>query len=145
MAIYDIYTDGGAEPNPGLGGWGAVILEDGQLIKQLQGSQANTSNNRMELTAAIEALKVVTHQDLVTLYTDSNYVRQGITNWIERWKYNGWRTANRKPVKNQDLWILLDELSQQRQITWHWVKGHGGDQWNEYVDQLVWQARQAAA
>lgn len=141
MNQFEIYSDGGAQPNPGKGGWAVVILQDGQVKQELSGAEPDTSNNRMELTAAIQGLMAVDPTDKVIFYTDSNYVRQGITLWIRSWKTNGWRTAAKKPVKNQDLWQRLDELASQRSIDWRWVKGHAGNEWNEYVDRLVAQAR----
>lgn len=134
-----IYTDGGCRGNPGPGGWGAVLLW-GDKQKKLYGSEPDTTNNRMELLAAIEGLTALKRKMEVKLYTDSQYVKQGITSWITNWKKNGWKTASRKPVKNQDLWIRLDELMSQHEVSWHWVKGHAGDPMNELADQLANQA-----
>ncbi|MBU2865198.1 ribonuclease HI [Reinekea marina] len=134
-----IYTDGGCRGNPGPGGWGAVLLW-GDQQKKLYGSEPDTTNNRMELLAAIEGLNALKRRMEVKLYTDSQYVKQGITSWITNWKKNGWKTASRKPVKNQDLWIRLDDLMTQHDVSWHWVKGHAGDPMNELADQLANQA-----
>lgn len=136
-----IYTDGGASPNPGTGGWAAVLVVDGKKQDECFGMEEATSNNRMELTAAIQGLSMVPAGEAVTLVTDSNYLKLGITQWIHGWKANGWRTANKKPVKNQDLWMELDAVVSNHTITWSWVKGHDGDQWNEYADLLVHKAR----
>ncbi len=125
-----IYTDGGCSGNPGPGGWGALLIY-GEHRKELQGGEALTTNNRMELTAAIEALKALTRPSHVELHTDSQYVRNGITQWIEGWKAKGWRTADKKPVKNADLWQALDEARARHQVDWHWVEGHAGDPGNE--------------
>jgi ribonuclease HI len=131
-----IYTDGGCRGNPGPGGWGA-ILEYGQHRKELKGYAEETTNNRMELTAAIEALSGITRSCPVDLYTDSVYVRDGISKWMENWKKNNWRTANRKAVKNKDLWQLLDELNATHNVDWHWVKGHSGHPGNDRADELA--------
>ena len=131
-----IYTDGACSGNPGPGGWGAVLLFKGKE-KEICGGELDTTNNRMELKAAIEALKALTRPCSVELYTDSNYVKGGITQWIHNWKKNGWRTSQKKPVKNDDLWKELDQLDQQHEIVWNWVKGHSGDTYNEKADQLA--------
>lgn len=131
-----IYTDGGCRGNPGIGGWGAVLLWN-DSTKKIKGSEPDTTNNRMELTAAIEGIKALTRSVPVNLYTDSQYVKQGITTWIHGWKKNGWKTASRKPVKNQDLWQELDALMSKYSISWHWVKGHAGNELNEMADQLA--------
>ena len=132
----NIYTDGACRGNPGPGGWG-VLMRFGDNEKELWGGEHNTTNNRMELTAAIEGLKALKRGSLVTLTTDSKYVRNGITQWITNWKVKGWRTANKQQVKNQDLWQQLDELSQHHDITWHWVKGHSGHRENDLADELA--------
>ena len=137
--LITIYTDGGCRGNPGPGGWGAVLIW-GDKKKKLYGSEQDTTNNRMELLAAIEGLKSLKRTMDVKLYTDSQYVKQGITSWITNWKKNGWKTSNRKPVKNQDLWIALDSLIEIHNVSWHWVKGHAGDPMNELADQLANQA-----
>ncbi|MFQ3283109.1 ribonuclease HI [Reinekea sp.] len=134
-----LYTDGGCRGNPGPGGWGAVLIW-GDKKKKLYGSELDTTNNRMELLAAIEGLNALKRTMDVQLYTDSQYVKQGITTWITNWKKNGWKTASRKPVKNQDLWITLDALIEKHNVSWHWVKGHAGDPMNELADQLANQA-----
>ncbi|HKA46618.1 MAG TPA: ribonuclease HI [Methyloceanibacter sp.] len=138
-----IHTDGGCAPNPGPGGWGA-ILAFGDHEKELKGGEAHTTNNRMELTAAISALKALKRPCLVDLYTDSEYLRNGITTWINQWKRNGWRTADRKPVKNVDLWQQLDALLTRHRVRWHWVRGHTGHALNERADQLVREGREQA-
>jgi len=131
-----IYTDGGCRGNPGPGGWGAVLLW-AEHRKELKGSEGDTTNNRMELLAAIEGLRVLNRAVQVKLYTDSKYVKQGITQWIHGWKKNGWKTASKKPVKNQDLWQQLDSLISEYDVSWHWVKGHAGDPMNELADKLA--------
>ena len=131
-----IHTDGACSGNPGPGGWG-VLLEYGDREKELCGGEAQTTNNRMELRAAIEALSVLNRSCPADLYTDSQYVRQGITQWIHKWKRNGWRTAAKKPVKNADLWKALDEGLQRHDVKWHWIKGHAGHDGNERADALA--------
>ena len=132
-----VYTDGACSGNPGIGGWGVVILEENQNEIFLYGGDNNTTNNRMELTAAIEALKNFKNQANLTLITDSKYVKDGIQSWIINWKKNGWKTAAKKPVKNKELWIELDELIAKHNITWEWVKGHAGNKYNEKADYLA--------
>lgn len=134
------YTDGSCLGNPGPGGWG-VLLIWGENERELSGGEPETTNNRMELTAAIQALETLTRPVSVDLYTDSTYVRDGITKWIHGWKRNGWKTAAKKPVKNAELWQRLDKALGQHQVEFHWVKGHAGHEQNERVDQLA----QAAA
>lgn len=136
MSRVTIYTDGACSGNPGPGGWG-VLLIFADNKKELRGGASETTNNRMELTAAIEGLKALNRPCQVDLYTDSTYVKDGITKWIHNWKRNGWRNASKKPVKNADLWQDLDELAQDQDVTWHWVKGHDGDPGNERADQLA--------
>ena len=131
-----IYTDGACRGNPGPGGWG-VLLKLGEHEKELWGGDADTTNNRMELQAAIEGLRALTKPSSVTLTTDSQYVRKGITQWISNWKARGWQTSNKAPVKNQDLWRQLDELAQLHTVDWCWVKGHSGHVENERVDALA--------
>ena len=131
-----IFTDGACRGNPGPGGWG-VILRSGSHEKELFGGEQSTTNNRMELRAAIEGLTALKRPSRVTVTTDSQYVRQGITQWIEGWKRNQWRTSAKKPVKNQDLWQLLDELTSRHEVTWEWVKGHSGHPDNELADALA--------
>jgi ribonuclease HI len=131
-----IYTDGACKGNPGPGGWGAWLSSGGH-DKELFGGEAQTTNNRMELTAVIEALASLKRSCEVTLYTDSEYVRKGITEWIVGWKQRGWKTADKKPVKNVDLWQRLDALRALHQVHWRWVKGHAGDPGNERADQLA--------
>lgn len=132
--MIEIYTDGACSGNPGPGGWGVLITHDDEE-RELFGGEAQTTNNRMELQAVIEALKATT--DAIILYTDSQYVKNGITTWIHSWKRNGWKTASRKPVKNKDLWIALDDLAAGREIDWRWVKGHAGHEGNERADELA--------
>jgi ribonuclease HI len=136
MASVIIHTDGACSGNPGPGGWGAV-LQYGDRIKELKGGAPLTTNNQMELTAAIEALTALTRPCQVELHTDSNYVKDGLTKWIHGWKKNGWRTADRKPVKNADLWQRLDAALLPHQVRWHWIKGHAGHDENERADQLA--------
>jgi len=131
-----IFTDGACRGNPGPGGWG-VILRSGSYEKELFGGEQSTTNNRMELRAAIEGLAALKRPSRVTVTTDSQYVRQGITQWIEGWKRNQWRTSAKKPVKNQDLWQLLDQLTSRHEVTWEWVKGHSGHPDNELADALA--------
>lgn len=136
MSEVVIYTDGACRGNPGPGGWGA-ILSYGDKEKELFGSEAETTNNRMELTAAIQALDALSRSCSIKLYTDSQYVRQGVLEWMANWKKRGWKTAARKPVKNQDLWQQLDTAMGRHQIEWHWVKGHAGVAGNERADELA--------
>lgn len=131
-----VHTDGACRGNPGPGGWGALLVY-GDHRRELCGGEAHTTNNRMELLAAIRALESLRQPCRVQLYTDSNYVRQGITDWLPRWQKNGWRTSGRKPVKNADLWQQLDALNQKHEVAWHWVKGHAGDPGNEAADALA--------
>ena len=131
-----IFTDGACSGNPGPGGWGA-ILRFGDVEKELKGGEAHTTNNRMELMAAISALEALKKSCTVDLTTDSQYVRQGITGWIHGWKKNGWRTADKKPVKNAELWQRLDAALKPHQVRWHWIKGHAGHAENERADQLA--------
>ena len=135
-----IYTDGSCLGNPGFGGWAAIIFLNDKKIK-IKGKKRNTTNNQMELMAPIKALKKIPVGEKVQIYTDSRYVKMGITEWIESWKKNDWKTSGKKKVKNKDLWKELDRLSEKYQIKWLWVKGHSGDITNEEVDQL---AREAA-
>jgi ribonuclease HI len=131
-----IYTDGACKGNPGPGGWG-VVLQAGSHRKTLNGGEPHTTNNRMELTAAIKALRALTRPSQVHLYTDSQYVRKGITEWLANWKSRNWLTAAKKPVKNDDLWRELDAEVARHQVRWHWVKGHSGDPGNELADRLA--------
>jgi ribonuclease HI len=131
-----IHTDGACRGNPGPGGWGVLLNWNG-TVKELSGSEPDTTNNRMELTAVIMALTALKRPTQATVQTDSQYVIKGITEWLPAWKARGWRTADRKPVKNQDLWERLDQLAGQHSLTWQWVKGHSGDPGNERVDALA--------
>jgi ribonuclease HI len=132
--MIDVYTDGACAGNPGPGGWGVLIIEGGKR-RELFGGDPATTNNRMEMTAAIEALKSTTGP--IRLHTDSQYLKNGITAWIKGWKRNGWKTADRKPVKNQDLWRMLDQATEGRKIDWRWVRGHDGHPENERADALA--------
>ncbi len=135
-----IYSDGGCKPNPGRGGW-AVLLIWGDAQKELSGGEADTTNNRMELTAAVRALEALKRPCRVEFYTDSEYLKKGITEWIAGWRRSGWKTSKGDPVLNQDLWQKLDELTQRHEITWKWTRGHAGNPHNERVDRLATQAR----
>lgn len=136
MQVVEIFTDGGCRGNPGIGGWGA-LLRFGAVEKELSGSAEDTTNNRMELTAAIEALNALTRPCKVVLTTDSQYVKNGINQWMPNWKRNNWKTAAKKPVKNQDLWQALDAALSSHEVDWQWVKGHSGHAENERVDALA--------
>ena len=136
MNTVEIYTDGACRGNPGPGGWGVLLIYNEQR-KELKGAEIETTNNRMELTASIEALRALNRRCQVKLYTDSQYVRKGITEWLANWKKRNWRTASKQAVKNADLWKQLDELSEQHDIEWIWVKGHSGDPGNERADGLA--------
>jgi ribonuclease HI len=136
MSSVEIYTDGACRGNPGPGGWGVLLLTD-ETEKELCGGDIATTNNRMELMAAIQALSALNGRCNVILYTDSEYVRRGISEWLPNWKKRGWKTANRKPVKNDDLWRELDDLATRHDIDWRWVKGHAGNLGNERADQLA--------
>ncbi len=138
-----VHTDGACSGNPGPGGWGA-ILKSGDVEKELSGGEPNTTNNRMELLAAISALEALKRPARVDIYTDSQYLRGGITGWIFGWKKNGWKTADRKPVKNVDLWQRLDQALGEHEIKWHWVKGHAGHHENERADELARKGLQEA-
>lgn len=135
------YTDGACSGNPGPGGWGVVLqaLNNGEIIKErhLKGGETNTTNNRMELKAAIAALEALGRTSNITIITDSNYVKNGITDWVHGWKHNGWRTSNKKPVKNVELWQRLNAAQQRHSVTWKWVKGHAGNPENERADELA--------
>ena len=139
MSGIEIYTDGACRGNPGPGGWAALLLFNGSE-KELAGAEVLTTNNRMELTAVIRALEALKRPVQARIYTDSQYVRRGILEWVPAWKARDWRTADRKPVKNQDLWERLDALAAAHQLEWHWVRGHSGVPGNERVDQLANQA-----
>lgn len=139
--MVEIFTDGACSGNPGPGGWGAILRSEGRE-KEMFGYAAATTNNRMELMAVIEALKALTRPVAVSVHTDSQYVQKGITEWIHGWKRRGWRTADKQPVKNEDLWRELDALAARHEVSWHWVKGHAGHAENERADAL---ARQGIA
>jgi ribonuclease HI len=138
-----IYTDGACSGNPGPGGWGAILMSAGHR-KELKGGELMTTNNRMELMAAIAALEALKQPSIVDLHTDSQYLRNGIMSWINQWKRNGWRTADRKPVKNDDLWKRLDAAIPRHRVRWHWVRGHAGHEHNERADQLAREGLAAA-
>ena len=137
---YTIYTDGACSGNPGPGGWGAVIFDNDNKQKNISGSEENTTNNRMELSAAIMALQEVNKNSEITIYTDSTYVKNGITEWVLKWKENGWKNSNKEPVKNKDLWEKLDNLCAQNTINWKWVKGHASNKYNNLADELATKA-----
>ena len=134
--MINIYTDGACKGNPGPGGWGALILQ-GDTKNEIYGGEANTTNNRMEIMAVIRALKTINAENEITVFTDSTYVQKGINEWIAKWKINGWRTSNKKEVKNKDLWVQLDNLTSQLKINWVWVKGHSGHPGNDRADYLA--------
>ena len=134
--ILNIYTDGACKGNPGIGGWGA-ILKYGNTIKEIKGFSKETTNNIMELTAVIKALESLNRTCKIIITTDSNYVKDGITDWIKNWKSNGWKTAKKQPVKNKELWVTLDNLVSEHDITWKWIKGHSGHPENERADELA--------
>jgi ribonuclease HI len=136
MSRVEIWTDGACSGNPGPGGWGA-ILKFGETAKELSGGEPHTTNNRMELSAAISALEALTRPCGIDLHTDSQYLRLGVMQWLKGWKRNGWRTADKKPVKNDDLWRRLDEAAARHDIDWRWVKGHAGEEMNERADELA--------
>ncbi len=132
-----IYTDGACSGNPGIGGWGAVIIEKNKDTKFLNGGENNTTNNRMELLAAINAIVYFENKQELKIFTDSKYLKNGIETWINSWKKNGWKTSNKKPVKNKDLWLKLDEEINKHKVTWEWVKGHADNEFNEKADFLA--------
>ena len=134
--IVHIFTDGACKGNPGIGGWGAILKYE-NTVKEINGFLSNTTNNIMELTAVIEALKAINRPCKIIITTDSNYVKNGITEWIHQWKEKNWKTAGKKPVKNKELWEVLDKETQQHDITWKWVKGHSGHIENERADELA--------
>ena len=131
-----IYTDGACSGNPGKGGWAAIII-DGKNQSNISGSENKTTNNRMELMAPIMALKKIKTKSEITIYTDSRYVKDGITDWIKKWKLNNWKGSNKKPIKNKDLWIKLDNCCQKHNVSWKWVKAHAGNKLNNLVDELA--------
>tara|TARA_B100000676_G_C17912371_1_gene750710 strand:- start:211 stop:642 length:432 start_codon:yes stop_codon:yes gene_type:complete len=132
-----IYTDGACSGNPGVGGWGVVIIKPDNEIISLNGGEGNTTNNRMELTAAIQSVVYFKEKTNLEIFTDSKYLKDGIESWIYKWKSNGWKTANKKPVKNKDLWIILDKEIAKHKIKWNWVKGHANNKFNEKADLLA--------
>jgi len=134
---YVIYTDGACSGNPGPGGWGAVILNEEKNDTNISGKEQSTTNNRMELMAPIMALKKIKKASKIIIYTDSIYLKNGITIWIKNWEKNGWKSTNKKPVKNKDLWVTLNELSKEHVIDWKWVKAHAGNKYNEIADKLA--------
>ena len=134
---FKIYTDGACSGNPGPGGWGAVIFDNDNNQTNISGKEKNTTNNRMEILAAIMALKKIKSNSQITIYTDSTYVKNGITEWMLNWKKNDWKTASKKPVKNKDLWIKLDKLCEKNKVSWKWVKGHAANKYNNLADQLA--------
>ena len=132
-----IYTDGACSGNPGKGGWAAIIIDSNLKYTSISGSENKTTNNRMELTAPIMALKKVKKKSEITIFTDSKYVKDGITEWIKKWKLNNWKNSNKKPVKNKDLWVKLDSCCQKHDVIWRWVKAHAGNKLNNLVDELA--------
>ena len=134
---YIVYTDGACSGNPGKGGWAAIILDDNSNQSSISGSVNNTTNNRMELIATIMALKKIKKKSEIVIYTDSKYVKDGITDWIKKWKLNNWKSSTKKPVKNKDLWIKLDNVCLKHKVTWKWVKAHAGNKYNNLVDELA--------
>ena len=137
---YVVYTDGACSGNPGPGGWGAIIIDEKENQINISGKEKTTTNNRMELTSPIMALKKIKESSKIIIYTDSTYLKNGITIWIENWKKNGWINANRKPVKNKDLWVVLNKLTEKKLINWKWVKAHAGNRYNELADKLATEA-----
>ena len=137
---YKIYTDGACSGNPGPGGWGAVIFDQDNKQKNISGSEKNTTNNRMELLAAIMSLKKIKTNSEVVIFTDSIYVKNGITEWMKNWKKNGWKNSSKKPVKNKDLWVKLDKLCEANRVSWKWVKGHSTNEFNNLADELATKA-----
>ena len=137
---YIIYTDGACSGNPGPGGWGAVIFDEKKKQNNISGKVKDTTNNRMELMAPIMALKKIKSKSNITIFTDSTYVKNGITEWIKKWEKNGWKSSNKKPVKNKDLWIKLNNLCQKNKVIWKWVKGHSNNEYNNLADELATQA-----
>ena len=133
---FKIYTDGACSGNPGKGGWAAIILDDSNQ-SNISGSESKTTNNRMELMAPIMALKKIKKKSEITIFTDSKYVKDGITDWIKKWKQNNWKSSNKNPVKNKDLWIKLDNSCQKHKVTWRWVKAHAGNKYNNLADELA--------
>ena len=133
---FKIYTDGACSGNPGKGGWAAIIL-DGKNQLSISGSEKKTTNNRMELMAPIMALKKIKNKSEIIIYTDSRYVKDGITDWIKKWKLNNWKNSKKKPVKNKDLWIKLDNICLKHKVSWKWVKAHAGNKYNNLVDELA--------
>ena len=145
MRAVTIYTDGGCQPNPGLGGWGAIVVDDAtKETIELYGGERDSTNNRMELTASLVALRSLPERTAVTIFTDSQYQRDGITKWVAGWRKKGWKTADRKDVKNRDLWEALDAECGRHAVIWKWVRGHAGDVYNERADALATQGRRLA-
>ena len=137
---YTVYTDGACSRNPGPGGWGAVILDEKKHQVNISGKDKDTTNNRMESMAPIMALKKIKSNSDVVIFTDSKYVKNGITDWIKKWEKNGWKNSNKKPIKNKDLWIKLNNFCQKNKVTWKWVKGHSNNKYNDLADELATQA-----
>jgi len=137
---YIIYTDGACSGNPGPGGWGAVIIDEKKKQQNISGKIKDTTNNRMELMAPIMALKKIKSKSDIVIFTDSTYVKNGITEWIKKWEKNGWKSSNKKTVKNKDLWIKLNELCQKNKVLWKWVKGHSNNRYNNLADELATEA-----
>ena len=137
---YIIYTDGACSGNPGPGGWGAVIFEENKKQINISGKEPMTTNNRMELLAPIMAIKGIKEKSEITVYTDSTYLKNGITDWIKKWEKNGWKSSNNQPVKNKDLWLELNKLSSEHKVSWNWVEGHSNNEFNNLADKLATEA-----
>ena len=137
---YIIYTDGACSGNPGPGGWGAVILDEEENETNISGKEKTTTNNRMELMAPIMALRKIKKASEIIIYTDSTYLKNGITSWMKKWEKNSWKSASKKPIKNKDLWVILNKLSREQVVDWRWVKAHAGNKYNEIADKLATKA-----
>ncbi len=137
---YIIYTDGACSGNPGPGGWGAVIFDENKKQSNISGKETMTTNNRMELLAPIMAIKRIKEKSEITVYTDSNYLKNGITDWIKKWEKNGWKSSSNQPIKNKDLWLELNNLSSEHKISWNWVEGHSNNEFNNLADKLATEA-----
>ena len=137
---YTIYTDGACSGNPGPGGWGAVIFDENKKQSNISGKETMTTNNRMELLAPIMAIKRIKEKSEITVYTDSTYLKNGITDWIKKWEKNGWKSSSNQPIKNKDLWLELNKLSSEHKVSWNWVEGHSNNEFNNLADKLATEA-----